>query len=162
MRPDNIATFGVAANQIYAGNGQTKGNLLNRHFNNIDANNININNNNGNSNSNNNDEPLSSNSRANLVNSRNFFKSLRKPPKGIYLNYDELVNLAEVDTNHIYDQLNRKLAYLKKEIQANKQEIMAEMSKLNSENALKPFIDVMNVLMNLFSQINLATRSLNS
>jgi hypothetical protein len=108
MRPDNIATFGVSANQIYAGNGQIRGNLLNRHYNNIDVNNIN--NNNGS------EEPLSSSHRTNLINSRNFYKSLRKPPKGIYLNYDELVNLAEVDTNHIYDQLNRKLTYLKKEV----------------------------------------------
>ena len=47
---------------------------------------------------------------------KNFHKTLRKPPKGIYLNYDELLNLAESDTDQIFDTLNRRLVSLKKEV----------------------------------------------
>lgn len=47
---------------------------------------------------------------------KNFHKTLRKPPKGIYLNYDELLNLAESDTDQIFDTLNRRLVFLKKEV----------------------------------------------
>jgi hypothetical protein len=47
---------------------------------------------------------------------KNFHKTLRKPPKGIYLNYDELLNLAESDADQIFDTLNRRLVSLKKEV----------------------------------------------
>lgn len=47
---------------------------------------------------------------------KNFQKSLRKPPKGIYLNYEELVNLVEVDSDQTFDMLNKKLYCLKKEV----------------------------------------------
>jgi len=41
---------------------------------------------------------------------------LRKPPKGIYLNYDELVNLAEFDYNFTFETLDKKLISLKQEV----------------------------------------------
>lgn len=52
----------------------------------------------------------------NAKEARNFQKSLRKPPKGIYLNYDELVNLAEFDYNFTFDTLDKKLFSLKQEV----------------------------------------------
>ena len=48
---------------------------------------------------------------------KNFHKTLRKAPKGIYLNVDELVSLAESgDNDEIFDGLNRRLLFLKKEV----------------------------------------------
>jgi hypothetical protein len=47
---------------------------------------------------------------------KSFHKTLRKPPKGIYLNYDELISLAECDNEQIFDVLNRRLLFLKKEV----------------------------------------------
>ena len=46
----------------------------------------------------------------------NFHKTLRKPPKGIYLNYEELLNLAQSETNETFDVLNRRLNSLKQEV----------------------------------------------
>ena len=54
---------------------------------------------------------------------RNFQKSLRKPPKGIFLDYDELVELAETDTDKLFDQMDKKIFFLKKQTQASKQEM---------------------------------------
>lgn len=48
---------------------------------------------------------------------KNFHKSLRKPPKGVYLNYDELVELAQVDNDKIFEQLNRRLISLKQQVE---------------------------------------------
>jgi REST corepressor 1 len=50
---------------------------------------------------------------------KNFQKSLRKPPKGIYLNYEELIHLAKFDYNITFDMLDKKLISLKKEVIAN-------------------------------------------
>ena len=47
---------------------------------------------------------------------KNFQKSLRKPPKGIYLNYNELINLADSDSDLIFETLNKKIASLKEEV----------------------------------------------
>ena len=47
---------------------------------------------------------------------KNYHKSLRKPPKGIYLNYEELVNLAKVGSYEIFDVLDKKVVSLKKEV----------------------------------------------
>ncbi len=50
---------------------------------------------------------------------KNFQKSLRKPPKGIYLNYEELINLAEFDYNITFEMLDKKVVSLKKEVSRN-------------------------------------------
>lgn len=76
---------------------------------------------------------------------KNFHKTLRKPPKGIYLNYDELLSLAESDDDQIFELLNRRLLFLKKEVQKNKQEIGALISKISNENDLKVSLDVCKV-----------------
>ena len=47
---------------------------------------------------------------------KSFHKSLRKPPKGIYLNYEELVELAKDDTRKVFNQLNRRISALKKQV----------------------------------------------
>jgi hypothetical protein len=47
---------------------------------------------------------------------RNFHKSLRKPPKGIYLNHDELVELGQSDCEKMFDQYDKKIFFLKKQV----------------------------------------------
>lgn len=45
---------------------------------------------------------------------KSFQKSLRKPPNGVYLNYDELVELVQTDYHKIFNQLNRRYTHLSK------------------------------------------------
>ncbi len=52
----------------------------------------------------------------NTKEAKNFQKSLRKPPKGIFLNYDELVSLCDYDQNLTFDMLDKKLLDLKREV----------------------------------------------
>ena len=52
----------------------------------------------------------------NVKEARNFLKTQRKPPKGIYLNIQEIVNLAEFDFNITFDMLDKRLFNLKKEV----------------------------------------------
>lgn len=69
---------------------------------------------------------------------KNFHKVLRKPPKGIYLNYDELVSMADSNNDQIFEVLNRRLLSLKKKVQKNKQNIQNYnilISKVSSEIA---------------------------
>lgn len=54
---------------------------------------------------------------------RNFHKSLRKPPKGIYLNYEELMDLVQVGSDKVFEELKRKKLILRKQNQINKQQI---------------------------------------
>jgi hypothetical protein len=72
---------------------------------------------------------------------RNFQKSLRKPPKGIYLNYEELSSLVDSDVDQ-FDSLSKRLSCLKKEIQLNKQKNANLISKLSDEIDSKVYIDV--------------------
>ena len=69
-------------------------------------------------------------------------KSLRKSPKGIYLNCDELAHLAKSDNNQIFESLNVLLRTKKEEVQRNKQQITDHLMKLSNENALEISIDV--------------------
>lgn len=73
----------------------------------------------------------------NAKEARNFQKSLRKPPKGIYLNYEELVNLAEFDHNITFEMLDKRLNSLKKEVQENKQYISSLLIEF-TEDENKP------------------------
>jgi hypothetical protein len=73
---------------------------------------------------------------------KSFHKTLRKPPKGVYLNYDELISLAESDDDQIFELLNRRLLFLRKEVQKNKQDISTLISKISNENDLKISLDV--------------------
>ena len=73
---------------------------------------------------------------------KSFHKTLRKPPKGVYLNYDELISLAESDDDQIFELLNRRLLFLRKEVQKNKQDISTLISKISNENDLKVSLDV--------------------
>ena len=52
----------------------------------------------------------------NAIAKNNFHKTLRKPPKGVYLNLEELLNLAQNEINEIFEVLNRRLNSLKKEV----------------------------------------------
>jgi hypothetical protein len=54
---------------------------------------------------------------------RNFQKSLRKAPKGTHLDLEELVTLAETDSDKLFYQQDKNIEFLKKQSQANKQEI---------------------------------------
>lgn len=78
----------------------------------------------------------------NAKEARNFQKSLRKPPKGIYLNYDELVNLAEFDSNIIFDMLDKRLFSLKQEVQTNKQTITSMIDELASDDDKNSVIEI--------------------
>jgi hypothetical protein len=49
---------------------------------------------------------------------KSFHKSLRKAPKGIYLNYDELTELAQNDNKYIFEQLNLRINFLKKQVKS--------------------------------------------
>lgn len=50
---------------------------------------------------------------------KNFHKSLRKPPKGIYLNYEELIELLQCNNRKIFNQLTRRVDALKKQVSRN-------------------------------------------
>jgi hypothetical protein len=52
-----------------------------------------------------------------------YLKSFRRAPKGIYLNYDELVGLAQFNQNEIFESLDNTVLSLKRQVQSNKQEI---------------------------------------
>lgn len=75
---------------------------------------------------------------------RNFQKSLRKPPKGIYLNYEELVNLAEHDFNIAFNVIDRRLFSLRKEVQSNKQEISTLITEFGAEEEKNSVIEFIN------------------
>jgi hypothetical protein len=92
-------------------------------------------------NNSNNQDQINSNNNNSAKEARNYFKSLRKPPKGIYLNYEELVNLAETDSTQIFDNLNRQLLKLKKEIQFNKQNQSDLLNELANMENFKGTID---------------------
>lgn len=47
---------------------------------------------------------------------KSFQKSLRKSPKGIYMNYEELVELVQGDNKKIFNQLIRRINSLKKQV----------------------------------------------
>lgn len=47
---------------------------------------------------------------------RNFHKSLRKPPKGIYLNYEELFDFVKAGSSNVFDELSRRTIALKKQV----------------------------------------------
>ena len=47
---------------------------------------------------------------------KNFHKSLRKPPKGIFLNYEELIELLQTNNKKIFNQLTRRVDSLKKQV----------------------------------------------
>lgn len=50
---------------------------------------------------------------------KNFHKSLRKPPKGIYLNYDELMDIVKVGPDTVFEELQRKNTILRREVIIN-------------------------------------------
>jgi hypothetical protein len=54
---------------------------------------------------------------------RNFQKSLRKSPKGIFLNLEDLAKLAETDSDKLFDQHDKNIFFLKKQAQASRQDI---------------------------------------
>ena len=60
---------------------------------------------------------------------RNILKSFRRPPKGIFLNIDELHSLTQVNETETFDRLNNKIVSLKRQIQSNKQDISVLMSQ---------------------------------
>lgn len=47
---------------------------------------------------------------------KNFHKSLRQPPKGIFLSYEELIELLQNNNRKIFNQLNRRIDSLKKQV----------------------------------------------
>lgn len=47
---------------------------------------------------------------------KNFHKSLRKPPKGIFLSYEELIELLQTNNKKIFNQLTRRVDSLKKQV----------------------------------------------
>lgn len=47
---------------------------------------------------------------------KNFHKSLRKPPKGIYLNYNELMDLVTLGPDTVFEELQRKNTVLRREV----------------------------------------------
>ncbi|RNA45018.1 REST corepressor 3-like isoform X2 [Brachionus plicatilis] len=67
---------------------------------------------------------------------KNFHKSLRKPPKGIYLNYDELMDLVKTGPDTVFEELQRKNTILRREHQKNKQEIDLMIKKFAHESEL--------------------------
>ena len=60
---------------------------------------------------------------------RNILKSFRRPPKGIFLNLDELHSLTQVDQAQIFERLDNRIMSLKRQIQTNKQEISTLTNK---------------------------------
>ena len=77
------------------------------------------------------------------VNSQKIFhKSLRKLPKGIYLNCEELLSLAKTDNDQMFDSLSVKLKARKEEVQRNKQFITDLLLKLTQDNRLEIALDV--------------------
>lgn len=93
----------------------------------------------------------------NAKEARNFQKSLRKPPKGIYLNYDELVNLAEFDSNIIFDMLDKRLFSLKQEVQSNKQSITSMIGELANEDDKNGVIEIDHELLKALESKSVAT-----
>lgn len=71
--------------------------------------------------------------------SRRTLKSIRKPPKGIYLNYAELINLTELDQQDTFSRLDNTIMSYKKNIQCMKQAIGSLTNK---------FIDVDKIINN--------------
>lgn len=63
---------------------------------------------------------------------RNFQKSLRKPPKGIFLDLNELIELAQSDTDKMFDQLDKKIYFLKTQTTANQKELEHLVSRVFS------------------------------
>lgn len=47
---------------------------------------------------------------------RNFHKSLRKPPKGIFLNYEELLDLVNTGSSKVFENLDRRIRSLKNQV----------------------------------------------
>lgn len=78
----------------------------------------------------------------NVKEARNFLKTQRKPPKGIYLNIQEIVNLAEFDFNITFDMLDKRLFNLKKEVQTNKQDIESMIGELANEEEKTSIIEI--------------------
>ena len=103
MRPDQLNKTTSNASHLSNLNTNYLHNKTNRYLNSV---------------SNNNGEHVSSNvsTSVNAIAKNNFHKTLRKPPKGIYLNYEELLSLAQNETNETFDVLNRRLNSLKKEV----------------------------------------------
>ena len=98
MRPDQLGKINNSNNQN--GNNYLH-NKTNRYLNSV----------------NNNGEQTGTNTMVNPVQKHfNFHKTLRKPPKGIYLNYEDLLNLAKTESNEAFEILNRRLNSLKKEV----------------------------------------------
>ena len=98
MRPDQLSKISVSTNQ----NGSNYfHNKTNRYLNNANSN----------------VEQPGTNTSTNISTiAKNFHKTLRKPPKGIYLNYEDLLNLAQTESNEAFEILNRRLNSLKKEV----------------------------------------------
>ena len=99
MRPDQLSKMNISNNQN--GNNYLH-NKTNRYLNNANSN----------------GEQAVTNTSTNVsaIAKNNFHKTLRKPPKGIYLNYEDLLNLAQTESNEAFEILNRRLASLKKEV----------------------------------------------
>ena len=60
---------------------------------------------------------------------RNILKSFRRPPKGIFLNIDELHSLTQDDETMVFERLDNRIMSLKRSIQANKQDISNLVNK---------------------------------
>ena len=105
MRPDQL-------NKVNNANYQTGTNYLHNKTNRfLNIVNTNSGNTNGDSGAN-----SSSNNNGNAFAKNNFHKALRRPPKGIYLNYEELLQLAQTESSDTFEVLNRRLNSLKKEV----------------------------------------------
>ena len=107
MRPDHVINKSLANNNSHKQNFSQNGSLLrtNRYL--TISNTL----------SNNPNETASASSASTLSrDARNFHKSLRKPPKGIYLNYDELMDLVQVGSDKVFEDLKRKNVIYRKQV----------------------------------------------
>ncbi|CAF0761791.1 unnamed protein product [Brachionus calyciflorus] len=123
MRPDHVINKSLSNNNSHRTNYSQNGSLLrtNRYLtisNTTQANNGDL-----------------SNSANNIsTQAKNFHKSLRKPPKGIYLNYDELIDLVQAGAQNVFEELKRKNILHRNQTQSNKQEIELMIKQIAVEN----------------------------
>ncbi|EEB13751.1 REST corepressor, putative [Pediculus humanus corporis] len=63
--------------------------------------------------------------------SYNVFKKKAKPPRGMHIDHEDLVSLASQHSQILFNNLDREISFLKRQVQNNKQTLSSMKRKLN-------------------------------